>query len=739
VLLILGSAKVISAQSLENWTNYTTNIEFSDFVEAEHYYWVATEGGLVRLDKNNYSKSHYNRGNSPLLSNRINSLDYDSLSNTLALAMRTGVQFLDLNTETWKTFDNSSSPFPLKNITLFRYGYDDSWWLSMENGLAHYYPETGSWKLFGTQNSELAELTVNEILIDEQNNTWVTELAIHKIDSTGKWTSLYHEDFGDSFNKIRKLTIDSSGTLWGVAAYRVVSFGGDFENLVTYNYENSTMEDGVFYNTICVDNKNRIVVGGRKFSGGDGHFPVFHNDTWSTLSAGTIDAAQTNHMGTLFSDKEGTIWVGYSRNGLFNNRNEEWRKIPTNQIDLKLSSIVQIESDNIDRVWINHGNKDLTMFDGNKWYHFDEFEDEYDGIDFTLIAHPYKNRMYMTGKFTGYWDANLDFHLINDEKKISSHSDFTFDSTGTLWGIYGNELIFIPPDSTEWQTFTPVPDIKWSYYNQLTVGKNGDIWLSEADGALFHWQSVDSSWTPYFRNNDNDDMIPGINIPEMKLLPNNELWITATKGMPGHGFSGDGIMVIDSALNVTRYKGENSLLPADDVFDLELDGNGDIWVASSNGISKFDGNKWIVFNTDNARLAENNTKAITITSSGDIWVASDSYLSQFHNGVALNTEIFSESDFSSTSETPGHIHLKPNYPNPFNPSTTLRFDLDQTADVRIEVFSLLGERIAVLANQKYAPGSHEVTFNAEGLSSGIYFFRVSTPETVQTIKGILMK
>ncbi len=83
--------------------------------------------------------------------------------------------------------------------------------------------------------------------------------------------------------------------------------------------------------------------------------------------------------------------------------------------------------------------------------------------------------------------------------------------------------------------------------------------------------------------------------------------------------------------------------------------------------------------------------------------------------------------------------LHPNYPNPFNPMTTIRYDVKQTGVVRLTVYDLLGREVVTLANARHVAGSYTVTWNAVDLPSGVYFCRMEAPDFVQTRKMVLLK
>jgi hypothetical protein len=89
-------------------------------------------------------------------------------------------------------------------------------------------------------------------------------------------------------------------------------------------------------------------------------------------------------------------------------------------------------------------------------------------------------------------------------------------------------------------------------------------------------------------------------------------------------------------------------------------------------------------------------------------------------------------------ELPQSITLEQNYPNPFNPTTAIAYTLSSSQHARIEVFDLLGRSVAVLQDGVMPAGEHSVTFDAAGLSSGLYLYRLSTPsQSVVRVMSLL--
>jgi hypothetical protein len=89
---------------------------------------------------------------------------------------------------------------------------------------------------------------------------------------------------------------------------------------------------------------------------------------------------------------------------------------------------------------------------------------------------------------------------------------------------------------------------------------------------------------------------------------------------------------------------------------------------------------------------------------------------------------------------PETVHLYSNYPNPFNPVTTIRFDVVETQHATsLQVFDISGRMVETLVNEKLKPGQHEMHWNATQHSSGVYFLRMDTGSFSKTQKMILLK
>jgi len=92
-----------------------------------------------------------------------------------------------------------------------------------------------------------------------------------------------------------------------------------------------------------------------------------------------------------------------------------------------------------------------------------------------------------------------------------------------------------------------------------------------------------------------------------------------------------------------------------------------------------------------------------------------------------------------SDKIPTQFSLKQNFPNPFNPVTTIKFDVIKSENIKIVVVDALGRDIETLVNEQLSPGSYETTWNARNYSSGIYFYRLQAGDFTETKRMIFLK
>jgi hypothetical protein len=132
---------------------------------------------------------------------------------------------------------------------------------------------------------------------------------------------------------------------------------------------------------------------------------------------------------------------------------------------------------------------------------------------------------------------------------------------------------------------------------------------------------------------------------------------------------------------------------------------------------------------ENLPVSRNVSKMFFITPD-EGWVAGDEFVLHTRTSGILSVPLAAK---------PAQFSLSQNYPNPFNPSTTIRYTLTKAGAVSLTVFDILGRKVADLINQRQQPGEHAVVFSAPSRASGVYFYRLSSPDGVQTKKMLLIR
>lgn len=181
----------------------------------------------------------------------------------------------------------------------------------------------------------------------------------------------------------------------------------------------------------------------------------------------------------------------------------------------------------------------------------------------------------------------------------------------------------------------------------------------------------------------------------------------------------------------------------------------DIMLESKPFTLKFDGWKEvkIKLDEDNFKLISNFKDDFTVTEEDALGIqlefeAGPSYKEgKFESGIALVSQIPSKDNLSSmpkfekqdTGKEKESYYKAKNYPNPFNPTTTISFTLNEATNVELTVYDRLGREVIRLLDTNLGAGTHTAEFNAKDYPSGIYFYRIKTPERTEVRKMILSK
>ena len=194
------------------------------------------------------------------------------------------------------------------------------------------------------------------------------------------------------------------------------------------------------------------------------------------------------------------------------------------------------------------------------------------------------------------------------------------------------------------------------------------------------------------------------------------------------------ISIIYDLDNNNRYDESKDVLLVSEPFSLNFDGWKEVKI-------KLDEDNFKIVSKKNTDMSITESEAFGLRFD---YEAGPKYKSsKFESGIALISEI--ENNENNVSQRTDNIKRSEsyfkakNYPNPFNPNTTISFTLPEAMNVNLAVYDRLGREVQVLLDESLPAGSHSVEFVADGLPSGIYFYRIKTPVQTEVMKMILAK
>lgn len=261
-----------------------------------------------------------------------------------------------------------------------------------------------------------------------------------------------------------------------------------------------------------------------------------------------------------------------------------------------------------------------------------------------------------------------------------------------------------------------IKDSIWFYRNTGSAASFN--FILEARGYQIGLGTLGQSSTPVFADIDNDG--------------DYDLFIGATNGRiffyENTGTSGNFVFSFRTNFYNSIDVGDESI-PR--FFDIDHDNDLDLFIGRQNGSISFYKNDGSPF-SPNFVLQTNEYKNINVNSNScpeftdiDNDTDPDLFVGNINGGLYYfrNDDVIGIKNISG--KIPDNYNLHQNYPNPFNPTTKIKFEIPKSSLIKISVFNISGKEISVLVYERLGAGSYELNWSADGLSSGVYFYRLT--------------
>jgi hypothetical protein len=252
--------------------------------------------------------------------------------------------------------------------------------------------------------------------------------------------------------------------------------------------------------------------------------------------------------------------------------------------------------------------------------------------------------------------------------------------------------------------------------NGMATWGTSDIWFiaiipSEMRWAIFRSTNGGTTWSGSFAGGADlprlitfNDALNGFicwNVLSYRTTDGGNTWLSA---LISGGFSYSGLAGAGSSFFVS---------------DLST-----VWRSTNLGIS------WTSSFTANIGTL-NHMDFVGVGTNARGWIVSQT------GGIA--SAWFTVTDVNEADGKPSAFALFQNYPNPFNPSTRIEFQVPTFGFVNLKVFDILGREVATLVNENLQAGNYKMNFDASGLSSGVYLYRMQAGDFVQTRRMMVIK
>ena len=335
--------------------------------------------------------------------------------------------------------------------------------------------------------------------------------------------------------------------------------------------------------------------------------------------------------------------------------------------------------------------------------------------------------------------------------------DFAFNSSGTIFCIGGSiEWVGVLRSTDDGANWTKVYDqepiktiaindsgyifIGWGHEMGGGVERsvdNGASWINTGLEANSYALAINANGTIFsggwysnggciFRSTDNGaSWINTLALSYYNIV--NKLEISPT----GHIFAVTSYNIVYRSTDNGEQWTQMGGLPTSWITTLAINTSGYIFAGTyGEGVfrSTDDGVNWTAVNTG---LTSDSVASIAINPNGIIFAITTDGLFRSVQSTTSVREL--------SADTPISFSLNQNYPNPFNPTTTIQFHISKSSFVNLKVYDFLGNEVVTLVNEEKSIGSYEVEYDATGLSSGIYFYKLQAGSFVETKKMILLK
>ncbi len=678
-----------------DWTNYTNNSVVAIMQEEGDSLWVGTEGGLVLIHKTTGIRTLYNASNSGLPGNIINDIALDA-QNRKWIATNEGLACFD--NATWEIFDQDNAPFSINAMLSLGIDVNGVKWVGSAVGLYSY--DDTTWISYNDITPETPLWGVTSIIVNADGSIWCSAFSnqIRHFDGN-EWTVYGGSSSGFPEARVFSMQYDQDSTLWvatdaGLAAFTDSAW-------VVYDTFNSTLNSYSVFD-LSIDSSGTIWVGT------ENGLATLENEVWHIQDFPAGDFG----VSSISFDNNDELWVGTWGEGLHNQNGTEWRSVDISFSGVIANGITALATGANGEKYIGTG-AGLVGLNASVWTEYDAFNALFTLHRIYDIFVASANQVWF-GTYQGLaLLSNEEIILYNDSNSDLPDDQVTAiaeDNNGNLWvGLQRSGLCVISGSVfTHWTpSNSSFPSIS---VTALSIAENGHVWIGTRHGLVSYF---DQEWTVF---TDTSSGLPVNEIVDLEIGPDGSVWVVSAQDLARFH---EGVW--------TSHYAESFGFSEFGLTTLKVNDRGSVYVGTEEGLVIVHDDICHILSSQNSGLPDNFINALTFGDSNEVWIGTS------FGGLALYEHGNISSIQPDESVLPEDPLLIQNYPNPFNPSTTITYELPETASVTLTIFDLAGRQVKQLVSTEKIAGKHTIAWNGQRydgkrVSTGVYIAMIQAGE-----------
>ena len=751
ISFVIGGTTVFAD---ETWTYLPYSSRIDDIVIQGDYVWADTNGGLLRWNKLDGSYEWFTEENG-LLSNRVGALYVDS-NNKLWVGTSKGIQRFDGTAFT--TIISENDEYPELSFSGVVEADDGTMWFAGYPGVRSF--DGTTWTTYTPENSELLFDYTRCITIDHEGVIWISysnspvnqdPYAVASFDGT-KWTNYTKENSGLGSNDIYVICVDSNNVKWFGSMYEEKEALWSFDDTTWTSYEIEYVGD------ISEDSSGKLWVASGSWLRPNmwylgmniPQYPLisFNGETWTDHYYDDYLPNPINGFFVIDIEPDGTQWfvTGNNNYGNMSLHSFDGATLKSYYTDgPRDHNIYDVSVDNDNNLWIatHYG---ITKYDGNTWEQISFYDDQsliYEGHEaqvlfdkVNFLAQDNKNLLWTTstnGLRTYDGTSWSRFDVISDSGNIRTSyvgvQDMAVDHDNVLW--FAGHFKVESYDGTEWKTYklneiTP---------RTVTVDKDNVKWFGiyHPTGGVLSFDG--ETWTEYCEGSCS--LTGAVNV--IAVDRNNVKWFGTNEGV--WSFDGAIWTAYDETIRLLDWPENPVIRDSQDrvvVQDIVVDENNTKWICVYNMIVSFDGISWRSY----AKEGGEYYKKLAVDHDNVLWMVGRSRIERVD--LAGIGKYAGPTSVDEEETLPEGLAILGNYPNPFNPSTTIEFILPETGFVDLVIYNIAGQKVRTLLSGQMIPGVHDIVWNGRdesgrAVSSGVYITHLKTRDKVTAKQMMLLR